>query len=70
MGVGKIITYDAGRDWRVSDALPLGGDDWKPIMKPIYRRLFEYTSDPADWAPKEIIDMYRYRRQYKPPKLP
>ncbi len=68
MAVGKIITYDNGRDWRVSDALPLSGEEWRPLMSPIFRRLFEFAGDPAEWCPKEVIDMYRYRRQYRPPK--
>ena len=65
--VGKVITYDNGRDWRVSDALPLVGEDWSPMMKPIYERLFLFAADPAEWCPKEVINMYRYRRQFKPP---
>lgn len=63
--VGKIITYDNGRDWRVSDALPLLNESWYEIMKPIYQRLFLFAGDPAEWCPKEVIDMYRNRRSWK-----
>lgn len=66
--VGKIVTYDNGRDWRVSDALPLIGEDWPPLMRPIFQRLFMFAADPATWCPKEVIDMYRSRSQYKPPQ--
>ena len=62
--VGKIITYDNGRDWRVSDALPLEGE-WHEIMEPLFRRLFMFAGDPAEWCPKEVIDMYRNRRSWK-----
>lgn len=62
---GKIITYDNGRDWRVSDALHLSGDSWYGIMEPIFRRLFMYAGDPAEWCPKEVIDMYRKRRGWR-----
>jgi hypothetical protein len=67
IGVGRIVTYDEGRDWRVSDALPIVGTEWPPLMRPIFERLFLHAADPAEWCPKEVIDMYRFRRQYKPP---
>jgi hypothetical protein len=63
--VGKIVTYDNGRDWRVSDALPLAGDSWHEIMEPVFRRLFMFAGDPAEWCPKEVIDMYRKRRGWQ-----
>lgn len=63
--VGKIVTYDNGRDWRVSDALPLQGESWQEIMKPVFQRLFMFAGDPAEWCPKEVIDMYRNRRSWK-----
>lgn len=65
---GKIVTYDNGRDWKISDALPLTGDTWFEIMKPIYQRLFLFAGDPAEWCPKEVIDMYRFKRGWKPSK--
>jgi hypothetical protein len=65
--VGKIVTYDNGRDWRITDALPLnvGGAPWGEMMEPIFRRLFMFAGDPAEWCPKEVIDMYRKRRGWK-----
>ncbi len=65
MGVGKIRTFDNGRDWEVSDALPLAGDTWYGIMEPVFRQLFMFAADPAEWCPKEVIDMYRRRRGWK-----
>lgn len=65
--VGKIVTYENGRDWRVSDALPLFGEEWKPMMAPIYERLFSFAADPADWVPQETLQMYRRGPRYKPP---
>lgn len=62
MGVGKLKTWDSGRDWRIEDALPLQNTDWGSMMKPIYERLFMFAADPAEWCPKEVIDMYRFRR--------
>lgn len=64
--VGKLVTYDNGRDWRITDALPMP-HEWKEIMRPVYRRLFEFCADPAEWCPKAVIDMYRFRRGFIPP---
>lgn len=68
IGVGKIITYDNGRDWRISDALPIVGVEWPELMRPIFQRLHMFCADPAEWCPPEVIDMYRRRRQFKPPQ--
>lgn len=58
--VGKIVTYDDGRDFRVSDAIPLT-ESWKEVMDPIFERLWLFAADPAEWVPQEVIDMYRKR---------
>lgn len=59
--VGKIVTYDDGRDWRVSDALILT-ESWKTVMEPVFERLWMFCLDPAEYCPKDVIDMYRFRR--------
>ncbi len=43
------------------------GEEWKPLMRPIFQRLFMFCADPATWCPQEVIDMYRKKRQFKPP---
>ena len=71
MAVGKIVTYDNGKDHRVSDALILNpAFSWKNIMNVIYQRLFKFSKDPAKWVPKEVIDMYRFKRGWKKSRDP
>ena len=66
MVAGKIVTYDNGKDHRVSDALLLNAAfSWKRIMVPVYQQLFRFSKDPANWVPKEVIDMYRFKRGWK-----
>ena len=61
--VGKLVTYDNGEVWRLSDALMIRADaNWRDVMEPVFRRLNEYIVDPAEYVPKEVIDMYRYRK--------
>lgn len=67
-GVGKIITYDNGESFRISDALPLRDDEeWRHIMAPIFQRLFMFARDPAEWAPKQVMQMYMKKRGWKGP---
>lgn len=69
--VGKVKTFDNGMDFRITDALPLiEGDPWHFIMAPIFQRLFMYARDPAEWVPKEVIDMYRNKRGWKSSRDP
>lgn len=70
-GVGKIITYDDGATWRVSDALPMREDEeWRHIMSPIFQRLFMFCRDPAEWCPPEVMQMYIKKRGWKGPLPP
>src|SRR5689334_18266168 len=62
--LGKLVTYDEGRDCRVSDALPLT-ESWKEVMEPVFRQLWMYCADPAEWVPREVLDMYRNRSPLK-----
>jgi hypothetical protein len=68
MGVAKLKTFDNGRSFQLSDALPLSGESWSELMEPIFQRLFMFAGDPAEWCPKEVIDMYRRKRGWKKSK--
>lgn len=60
--IGKIITYDQGRDWRVSDALPIPAN-WAELMKPVFEYFEQHVADPAEWVPPEVLEMYRGGRR-------
>ena len=57
--IGKLVTYDEGRVFRVSDALPFKGPFWK-VVDPIYQYLFHFTRDPREWCPPEIIERQKW----------
>lgn len=58
VAVGKIITYDQGKIWRVSDAIPIASE-WKKFIGPLYRYLEKHAADPFEWIPPEVALMYR-----------
>lgn len=60
--VGRVITYDGGRDWRISDALPIPGS-WKGILGPMFDYLAHFVADPAGWCSPEVLKMYREGRR-------
>lgn len=59
--IGRIVTYDGGRDWRVSDALPLTAT-WESITGPLFDYLAEYAADPSGWCTPETIDRWAVKR--------
>ena len=64
-GVGKIVTYNEGRDWRVSDAVPLQKKYWT-IVNPIYNHLWRYLEDPREWCGDEYLDRHRWKEYTSP----
>jgi hypothetical protein len=58
IGIGKIVTYEQGRDWRVSDALPIP-TEWLKLMRPVFRYFDKHVADVREWVPPEILEMYR-----------
>lgn len=55
---GKITTYDGGREWRVTGAVPI--PDGKRATAPIFECLDDICADPREWCP-DFLDMFKPR---------
>lgn len=58
--IGRLITEDEGKRFKISDAIPFQGKYWK-VIEPLYAYLFHFTDDPRTWCPPEIVDKQRWR---------
>lgn len=61
-GVGKISTYNEGTIFRVNDAVPFKKKYWK-VVDPIYRHLWQFLDDPAEWCGPDYIDKHKLKRK-------
>lgn len=62
--VGKLVSYDEGREYRVMNAVPFTQSFWS-VVGPIYRHLWQYLEDPGEWVSPE--DLKNLRLRYRTP---